>query len=124
MGNFVTKPFRAWTKLSERVGTHAKKDFHLVALSNMEEFLVCYEDPSKAVDVLLHTKLQETMANNQHVIESLFRVVILCGKQGLAFKGHHDDRVDWKEESVLNEGKFIQLVRFRAETDSHLAQDF
>ena len=65
--------------MSEKVGVHARKDYHLVALSKMEEFLIWHENPAKTVDVMLHSKLQETMKHNQHVIESLLKVVILCG---------------------------------------------
>ena len=122
IGNFVTKPFRAWIKMSEKVGIHAKKDYHLAALSKMDEFIGRYENQSKAIDVMLHTKLMERLEHNQHVIESLLKVVILCGKQGLALRGHRDDLVDWKDEASSNEGNFIQLVRFRAETDPILAK--
>ena len=34
------------------------------------------------------------MERNQHVIESLLKIVLLCGKQGLAFCGHRDDLID------------------------------
>lgn len=53
----------------------------------------------------------------EHVIESLLKIVLLCGKQGLALHGHRDDWTDWSEESSTNE----QLVYFQAETDSILA---
>lgn len=59
--------------------------------------------------------------NNQKVIESLLKIVILCGKQGLALRGHRDDKINWdgadSEDKYSNEGNFIELVRFRAETD-------
>ena len=84
LGLFVSKPFRAWIKMSEKAGVHSKKDYHLDALSQMVEFVTRYENPSKAIDVMMQTKLQEIVSNNQHVIESLLKVVILCGKQGLA----------------------------------------
>ena len=51
---------------------------------------------------------------------------MLCGKQGLALRGHRDDCIDWvsqeQEEHVQlgNQGNFIELVRFRAETDAVL----
>ena len=64
------------------------------------------------------------MENNEKVIESLFKVVLLCGKQGLAFQGHSDDHVNWaelEEDSSLNQGNFIKLVHFRAETDHVLS---
>ena len=34
---------------------------------------------------------------NQKVIESLLKVALLCGKQGLAFRGHRDEHVDCRE---------------------------
>ena len=59
------------------------------------------------------------------VLNHLFKVDILCGKQGLALRGHRDDKIDWEKENCSNEGNFIELVRFRAETDlilgNHLA---
>ena len=52
----------------------------------------------------------------------MFKVAILCGKQGLAMRGHRDDRIQWEDEDRgSNEGNFVQLVRFRAETDTDLA---
>ena len=62
----------------------------------MAEFLARYESPSQAVDVILNTQVRQTMETNQMVIKSLLRIVILCGKQGLALRGHRDDRVDWQ----------------------------
>jgi len=45
---------------------------------------------------------------------------MLCGKQGIAFRGHRDDQIiftDEEESEAENEGNFIELVRFRAEND-------
>ena len=55
------------------------------------------------------------MESNQKVIESLLKIVMLCGKQGLALCGHRDNTIDWEdEEKSSNDGNFVQLVRFRA----------
>ena len=58
------------------------------------------------------------------VLESLTKIVLLCGKQGLALRGHRDDRISWEEDANthFNEGNFVKLIRFRAETDSVLAE--
>ena len=53
-------------------------------------------------------------------IIQVVKVVLLCGKQGLALCGHQDDHIEWEEEVTTNEGNFIELVRFRAETDETL----
>ena len=50
--------------------------------------------------------------------------MILCGKQGLALRGHRDDGIDLIEEEddkvSENYGNFLELVHFRAETDAAL----
>ena len=98
-----------WVKMS-----HTCKD--LTAMTTMEEFLVRYRNPTQAVATILENESRQIMETNQKVIESLLKVVMLCGKQGLALRGHHDDTINWEEEGSLNEGIFVQLVRFRAET--------
>ena len=90
-------------------------------MATMKEFVDRYENPTQAVDVMLQSRMQQIMERNQHVIETLLKIVLLCGKQGLAFHGHWDDWVDWSDDSSSNQGNFVQLVRFRAETDPILA---
>lgn len=121
LGQFVSKPFSTWVKISTKAKTHAGKEYHLRAMTTMKEFIDRFENPTQAIDVMMQSRLQQLMERNQHVIESLLKIVLFCGKQGLAFRGHRDDRIDWSQESPSNEGNFVQLVRFRAETDPVLA---
>ena len=121
---FVTKPFKIWNKMSEKCNAHGKLEYHLTSQAKMTEFLARYEDPSQAINSRLSSEAQKRMENNEKVIESLFKVVLLCGKQGLAFRGHRDDHVNWaelEEDSSLNQGNFIELVHFWAETDHVLS---
>ena len=55
------------------------------------------------------------MEDNGKVITLLFKVVLLCGKQGIAFRGHRDDCLNWEkadEDSFSNQGNFFELVQF------------
>ena len=125
LGQFVSSPFKRWRKLSEKANAHGKLSYHLESLAMMSEFLARYENPSQAVDTVLISEAQKRMKENEKVISSLFKVVLLCGKQGIAFCGHRDDGINWEEaneESSSNQGNFIELVRFRAETDEVLSQ--
>ena len=93
----------------------------------MREFLHVYEHPSHAIDTRLISQAQEQVEENKQVIVSLFKIVMLLGKQGVAFRGHRDDRVvfdsDTEDEVIAsNQGNFIEMVRFRAETDEILAK--
>ncbi|KAI6652512.1 52 kDa repressor of the inhibitor of the protein kinase [Oopsacas minuta] len=93
--------------------TDASKKYHRSAMTRMRELLARYRDPCQSVGTMLDTQAQRVMDNNQKVIESLFKIIILCGKQGLAMHGHRDDRVQWEEEDEgSNKGNFVQLVRF------------
>ena len=122
LGQFVTSPFKCWTKMAAKADTHTSKEYHRRAMTSMREFLARYQDPSQSVGTLLDSQAQRVMDSNQKVVESLFKVALLCGKQGLAMRGHQDDRVQWEDEGEgSNEGNFIELVRFRAETDQVLA---
>ena len=82
---------------------------------------VRYKNPSHGINTLLD-EYKQLMESDQKVIESLLKMVMLSGKQGFALSGHRDDVINWEdEERSSNEGNFVQLVRFRAETDPILA---
>ena len=124
LGQFVTKPFKSWVNKSQKMDVHAKADYHMTAMTQMNEFLVWFQSPSEAINVVFDKEAQKRMVDNQKVVEALLKVIMLCGRQGLALRGHRDDRIDWLEDQedydVQNRGNFIELVRFRAETDEDL----
>ena len=123
-GQFVIKPFKSWGKVFQKASAHAVKNYQLSSMTRMTEFLARYENPSQSISVIVDSELQRVMDTNQKVLESLIKIILLCGKQGLALRGHRDDKISWLEddEAHSNEGNFVELVRFRAETDPVLAQ--
>lgn len=93
---------------------------HMTAMTKMSEFIARFQHPSEAIDAQLDKETLKKMEENQKVVESLMRIVMLCGKQGIAFHGHCDDQIIFTNEEVSeaeNEGNFIEPVHFRAETD-------
>jgi len=62
-----------------------KTDSHLTCIVKVEEYIKRYNDPSKAIDSQSSNKTQKQLKDNQNVIESLFKVVLLCGKQGIHY---------------------------------------
>lgn len=101
---------------------HTKLEYHMTAMTKMSEFVARFEHPSEAIDTQLNKETKERMEENQKVIESLLKIVMLCGKQGIALRGHRDDHIVWTDEEfeAENEGNFIELIRFRAQTDDIL----
>ena len=53
------------------------------------------------------------MEANKKVLESLFKIILLCRKQGFPLRGHRDDSISWlEEEESNNPGNFVELVKF------------
>lgn len=122
LGQFVSKTFKTWGKI-HRKAAHAMKNCNLSSLTKMGEFLARYENPSQSINAILDSELQQVMGTNKKVIESLLKIVLLCGRQGLALRGHCNDRITWTEDDDghSNKENFVELVRFRAETNPVLA---
>ena len=123
-GHFVNKPFKSWIKMSHKANVHAKLHYHLTATSQMSDFLAWYENPSLTITTILDNESQEIMDSNQKVAESSLKIVMLCGKQGLYLRGHRDNILRWndQDDTSSNEGNFVELVWFQAETNLLLAQ--
>ena len=93
-----------------------------MSMSKMSDFINFYKNPSRAIDVQMQIAIQKGMEENQKVIESLFEVILICGKQGLALCGYRDNQINWDDDALEsnNEGNLIELGHFRAETDENL----
>lgn len=94
---------------------HSGHDYHLFACSKMQEFLATYENPSGAVNVLMDIQVQKQLEENQKVIESLFKCVMFLGKQGLPFRGHRDDNIEWEVQVMKKQILEILLNWFALE---------
>ena len=91
---------------------HAKVEYHITAMAKMKEFLARHQNPSQRIDAVLDKEAQKQMEDNQTVVKSLLKVVMLCGKQGLAFRSHRHDKIDWltlDDDLHQNQGKFLSL---------------
>ena len=67
-----------------------------------------------AVHTVLDSEAKLVMEGNKKVTESVLKIVMLCGMQGLARHGHRDDGINWEDcnGSSTNEGNFVEVVRF------------
>ena len=90
LGQFVTQPFRSWGNKSLKTNGHSKLDYHLTAMTKMSEFLARYENPSQTIGTIFDQEAKDRLVEKKKVVESLLKVVLLCGKQGLALRGHRN----------------------------------
>ena len=78
-------------------------------------FVRSMENIDARIDFQLNTANSKTAAENRLKLRSIAETVIFCGRQGLAFRGHHDDRPSVEENPNNNHGNFLGLLKFRVQ---------
>ena len=81
------------------------------------------KNPDLAVDYRLYSERSKCVAKNHLKLLSIAETVILCGRQGLAFRGHHDEPPSTKEDSCGNHENFLALLHFQAQVGDKVLQE-
>ena len=63
VGQFV---YTAWIKMSQKATNHAKKDYHLISMIKMSEFIARYENPALSISTIINISTQKIMESNQN----------------------------------------------------------
>lgn len=115
-GQFVTAPFTIWRKLSDKALAHGKLDYHLASLAKIvHSWIVTVTHYAQAIDKALVLEARKRIEANKKVISSLLDIILLCRKQGIAFRSHRDDCLNWEniEDEHSKPGNSIELAPFR-----------
>ena len=71
---------------------------------------------SLPVDVLINSNRKRTITQNRKKLVPIVDAIIVCGRQGLALRGHRDDRIYQPTPgnySIEQTGNFVELLNFR-----------
>ena len=71
------------------------------------------------IDLAMTTAEQEHVRRNRAVMTSIVKCLELCGRQGIAVRGHRDDSTS----DELNQGKFKAIVDFRIESGDQVLKE-
>ena len=139
-GQLVSEPFRNWKKATEKFDEHLLKkrhnsgdtsvkkkpgsgyESHKENYTMSENFRRRMENTQEDVIVALNTGLQERKIRNLAVLETIVKIVLLCGQQNLALRGHRDDS-QYTNDKNINTGNFSALLRYRADGGDELLQE-
>ena len=53
-------------------------------MAQMREFVARYKNPEKCIDVTFDREIQQRIKDIKAVLVSLFKLLLFCGKQGIA----------------------------------------
>lgn len=116
----VTRAFTNFKKASDKCRDHfsgtsgsSARKYHLQAVETAQSFKAMMENRILPIDQQLSTIRKQVVAENRKKLKSIAETVVLCGRQGIALRGHRDDWKHVSDSSTSNPGNFIALLQFR-----------
>lgn len=99
---------------------HAKHDYHLRAVDDAFEFTRRWVNPESRIDSQIIDKNSKNFKFNFEVLPTIVETVLLCARQQIALQANHQDKVDFTQEPLRNEGNFIAILRLLAKNNGTL----
>ena len=130
LGVFVTKPFTNFKKATEQLGGHFHgtgiskgSKTHHNAMQDATTFMMAMEKKGSRIDHHLSSTHSKQVEENRLKIRSIAETIIFCGRQGIALRGHRDDRPSVEEDPNKNHGNFLALLQFRVQSGDKVLSD-
>ncbi|XP_025406722.1 uncharacterized protein LOC112680748 [Sipha flava] len=112
LGQLCTEAFNKWKHAVERFNNHEKTNYHQNSVIDFQSVSAIVIGKSDSVYHQLNKAEKTQKENNQKIIIPVIDSVLLCGRQGIALRGHRDSGVLKLEDPIINEGNFRALLRF------------
>ena len=116
----VKKPYTNWKKAREDLRIHSVTETHILSTARKTAFMKTYMKPDERIDNIMSKHVKDTVQKNRKFLTSIIKCIELCGRNGMALRGHRDD------STMLNkshEGNFKSLLDFRVDAgDIHLKE--
>ena len=106
----VNKPYRNWKDAKSDLKTHSVTDAHVTATAKREAFMQTYQKPQIRIDNVISQHNKGVIEKNRKFLLSILKCVELCGRNGMALRGHRDDSTI---PDKSHQGNFKNLLEFR-----------
>ena len=99
-----------WANFGRLLKLHIQSASHIDAVVKGDHFLHVVSGRLKDIYSQLSTQINDAVERNRHILKSIIDVVVLCGQQNIALRGHTEQN-----------SNFLALLNFHAKTDPVLA---
>jgi hypothetical protein len=124
LGVLVTKPLRAYEKISETLNSHIGKHYHKTAQAKADGFLLTVKDPASRIDNQLDDCRKQQATENRKRLEPIVKTVIFCGRLGIALRGHRDDGALGPQKAIKGqEGNFRALLAYLVDSGDNTPKE-
>ena len=93
---------------------HEKSTMHCHATNQADLFLLSVRNPDSQIDVRSMAQSDQQVKKNTQILQQIVIAFEFLAKQGLALRGHRDDKVDLD----MNRGNFIATLQLMAKENS------
>ena len=90
LGQFVCEKFNVWSKKTNKFAAHNSKQYHQMALTQMDALKSSIAHPESSIENRLQ-RISE-IAKNRYIIKCMAEAILFCERQNIALRGHRDDR--------------------------------
>ncbi|XP_016664821.2 52 kDa repressor of the inhibitor of the protein kinase-like [Acyrthosiphon pisum] len=123
--NLVTEPLKNFAKLTGKYGyldKHNNNLYHKNCNQFAIDFQKTYLNPETIVVNILDSQRMRLIKENRERLKPILETIIFLGRQNIAFRGHRDDG-NLMTESIVNEGNFREMLRFRVRAGDTRLED-
>ena len=108
----VETAFTNFKKMYEVCDLHAAREYHKDAIAVCDAFVERTSGKRKSVLIQLREGARETIQNNRKKLCFIMEIIVLCGRQSIALRGHHDSGTDMEgvQAASTNHGNYCALL--------------
>lgn len=129
--SLVTEPVIKFAKLLGKDGIlelHNNNGYHKDNIQRANDFLNTYNHPEKEVINLVNDQRKKQILDNRERLRPIIKTIVFLGQQNIPLRGHRDDGFinqedGGKVDSVINQGNFKELLKFRIDAGDHLLKN-
>ena len=108
-GVLMTNHLTNLRKALETLEKYNAKDYHKEALIKMDAFCKVRRGQQLSICVQLNDAANAIVAKNRKKLQSFVETIILCGRQNIPLRGHHDGGLDLECNACESHGNSFAL---------------
>ena len=91
----------------------------------LDESIKVMSNQQPSITSALNHAVADQIALNRQKLLSIFKVIVLCGRQNISQRGHHDNITDLESDTTgaHNHGNFSSLLHFRVDSGDTVLGD-
>jgi len=95
-----------WSNAIKVLANHNKSEQHIAQREAADNFVAIHSGAKKDIEKCISSQYNKIVEKNRQILGRIVEVVIFCGKQNIALRGHHDEK-----------GNFQALLQHQSKRD-------